>query len=150
MGYGVLNSLPSGTEHSTSVFLSIQFSSAEYNFFSLGFILLKAKLAATTNEIAKGSNTNIINIKSQFITLAIDLPVSSEMYFRGPSSLSASLFVSLFKTAISNFEIESVTASSCKAIVSLSFIAISNSFFKDLLALEEVVVISCPDSLSIY
>ena len=78
------------------------------------------------------------------------LPVSSAIYFKGPNSCSASLLVSLFKTAISNFDIESVTASSLIEIASLSSTEVFNSFCRALLALDEEVVINCPDSLSIY
>ena len=55
-------------------------------YFFLGLACSKAKLAATTKDKAKGSNTNIITNNRIFIILSIDISVNPDKYCNGPNS----------------------------------------------------------------
>ena len=79
--------------------------------FSFCFNLEKAKLAAITKAIAKGSNTNIITKIYQLIILSIAIPVSLLKYFNGPNSLSPTAVFLISKILDSNEKIESFTTS---------------------------------------
>ena len=76
-----------------------KYISSSYCFsFLLGKALSKAILAATTKDMARGSNTKIITNKSILIILSIGAPVRPERYFNGPNSPATSVLFSSSKT----------------------------------------------------
>jgi len=94
--------------------------------FFFGNAFPKAKLAASTKHIAKGSNTNTIIKIRIFTVLSISHPEILLIYFSGPNSAATSELISVSnlsfsstKIVESNFEISLLT-------LKYSSLAISN------------------------
>ena len=103
-----------------------------------------------TISTAIGSPIIIINNINHFITSSIDLPVTSDRYFNGPSSdaLSFDNLVSSILLSILNMLLLSVSV--LPFITLCLSIALFNCLSNALRVDDEVVVIICPVSLSLY
>ena len=110
----------------------------------LGYALSKAKLDATTRDIAKGSNTNIITSNSMFIILSIGIPVSPDRYCRGPNSPATSLL--LESSSTSNWNFCKLSAATIRlAWTNLRLFSSTPILFCEILSSEvEIVVLTPP------
>ena len=126
------NSKPSYRVESNSFSILSTFSLNLSNTSDL-FNLAKAKLAAITKAIAKGSNTKIITSNNQLIILSIEAPVKLLKYLSGPNSPAVLLLVLASIIWVSNLNIESFITSNLAEISDCLILELSNCFSNDFL-----------------